>query len=328
MFRRRPNNFNQIVLIVNGGVGDFIMLWPLIKKLSQEYSVFVLPKRPVVEKFITDFALNISTISFEHLSSLSTSAFIYSYGYDNFNLKIVRKFKLSPHLGFVLGNSIIDFNRRFLRSKHLLLYNNHIDNNLNLLKVLGVTSYFNLLDLVLEDIDLPKYTETSIVINLKTKGFSRNWPITRYLELIKILRSHIVFNLILVGGPEDIEAASEFQANYHDLSLINNLVGKKSFKETAEVISKAHLFISGDSGLLHIAGACTKTPTIALFGPTSPVNYSWLYSNVTSFSRNPSPCNFGPKKLRCNCTISGPCNFMHNIDPKIIATFILNNLLK
>lgn len=47
----------------------------------------------------------------------------------------------------------------------------------------------------------------------------------------------------------------------------HNLCSKTTIKELCELISALHLFISNDSGAMHIA-AVYKTPTIAVFGPT------------------------------------------------------------
>lgn len=47
----------------------------------------------------------------------------------------------------------------------------------------------------------------------------------------------------------------------------HNLCGKTSIKELCELISALDLFVSNDSGAMHIA-AFYKTPTIAVFGPT------------------------------------------------------------
>lgn len=46
-----------------------------------------------------------------------------------------------------------------------------------------------------------------------------------------------------------------------------NICSKTTIKELCELISALHLFISNDSGAMHIA-AVYKTPTIAVFGPT------------------------------------------------------------
>jgi len=48
-----------------------------------------------------------------------------------------------------------------------------------------------------------------------------------------------------------------------------SLVDELSIEDCFAVIGRAKLFIGIDSGLLHIA-ACTRTPAVALWGPTSP----------------------------------------------------------
>jgi ADP-heptose:LPS heptosyltransferase len=48
-----------------------------------------------------------------------------------------------------------------------------------------------------------------------------------------------------------------------------SLVDELSIEDCFAAISRAKLFIGIDSGLLHIA-ACTRTPAVALWGPTSP----------------------------------------------------------
>jgi len=48
-----------------------------------------------------------------------------------------------------------------------------------------------------------------------------------------------------------------------------SLVDELSVEDCFAVISRAKLFIGIDSGLLHIA-SCTRTPAVALWGPTSP----------------------------------------------------------
>ena len=57
--------------------------------------------------------------------------------------------------------------------------------------------------------------------------------------------------------------------SWRELKLIN-LAGKTTLREAIYLISQCRLFISNDSGLMHIAGAL-NIPTIALFGSTNPV---------------------------------------------------------
>ena len=68
--------------------------------------------------------------------------------------------------------------------------------------------------------------------------------------------------LVVVGGMEDVPAGADILPGKYGL----NLAGKTSIIETAAVINKASLVVSGDSGILHIAVGLGK-PTVSLFGP-------------------------------------------------------------
>jgi heptosyltransferase-2 len=48
-----------------------------------------------------------------------------------------------------------------------------------------------------------------------------------------------------------------------------DIAGRTNLKEAMAVIARCTLFISNDSGLMHVAGAL-GIPTIALFGSTNP----------------------------------------------------------
>ena len=46
----------------------------------------------------------------------------------------------------------------------------------------------------------------------------------------------------------------------------------------AALISKSDLFISNDTGIMHVAGS-TDTPQISIFGPTNPFNWAPIGNN-------------------------------------------------
>jgi len=47
----------------------------------------------------------------------------------------------------------------------------------------------------------------------------------------------------------------------------------KSIAEVAAIISKSDLFITNDTGVMHVAGS-VETSQISLFGPTNPFNWA------------------------------------------------------
>ena len=69
------------------------------------------------------------------------------------------------------------------------------------------------------------------------------------------------------------------------------------------MIDKCDLFISNDSGLMHVAAA-VKTPVIGLFGPTIPLkNHPWGDKNMNITIHSPhfcAPCYTLTDKVVCN----------------------------
>ena len=73
--------------------------------------------------------------------------------------------------------------------------------------------------------------------------------------------------LVLLGGKDDIEKAQQIQQALQQNVI--NLCGKLSIRESAAVIEKATVMLTGDTGLMHIASAFS-TPIISLWGNTTP----------------------------------------------------------
>jgi hypothetical protein len=75
---------------------------------------------------------------------------------------------------------------------------------------------------------------------------------------------------VLVGGPDDARAAATVAEAAPGRCA--DFSGKINILETAAVIRRCNLFISNDSGPMHIASAL-DVPTVAIFGPTDAHRY-------------------------------------------------------
>lgn len=92
---------------------------------------------------------------------------------------------------------------------------------------------------------------------------TKKFPVHKLKELCAAL-DHPV---ILLGGPEDRSVADEITAV--DPVKIYNACGKFSINESADLVRKAKLIITHDTGLMHIAAAFKK-PVISIWGNTVP----------------------------------------------------------
>ncbi len=128
-------------------------------------------------------------------------------------------------------------------------------------------------------------------------GFKR-WPKERFSQLADQLISDLEAAVILFGGADEVELAEEITKMMKSQPIV--MSGKTSLAQTAALIENCRLFISNDSGLLHVAGA-VNTPAIGIFGPTDPKR-TGPYSDSFAVIRKEldcSPCYQG-KPVRCS----------------------------
>ncbi|HMB00011.1 MAG TPA: lipopolysaccharide heptosyltransferase II, partial [Spirochaetota bacterium] len=93
-------------------------------------------------------------------------------------------------------------------------------------------------------------------------GPAKRWPAAYYRELATRLIAEYKAAVILTGSAADAELAKEIPGL--------NLCGRTSLEEAVALIAGCDLFISNDSGPMHIAAAL-NIPQIAVFGSTDPV---------------------------------------------------------
>lgn len=94
----------------------------------------------------------------------------------------------------------------------------------------------------------------------------KRWPPERFAELIHRLKAEAGVYPILFGGPDDKDIAQIIMSRLN--CEVPNYVNRLPIMETAAAIANCDVFITNDSGLMHLAAA-VNTPVIALFGGTS-----------------------------------------------------------
>ena len=101
-------------------------------------------------------------------------------------------------------------------------------------------------------------------------GSGKRWP--RYAEAARLLAAR-GFEVWVVGGPGEKALAADIVAAGGP--AVRDLTGT-DLRNGVLALAAARLAISNDSGLMHVAAAI-GTPTMAIFGPTSP--YHWAPLN-------------------------------------------------
>lgn len=145
-----------------------------------------------------------------------------------------------------------------------------VDRYMDTVKALGVRSDGKGLDYFIPDKD--KVADRDIPLS-HTFGYigvvigaalaTKKLPV----EKLKELCAAIEHPIILLGGPEDKTEGDLIAAV--DPVKIYNACGKFSLNESADLVRKAKLIISHDTGLMHIAAAFRK-PILSVWGNTVP----------------------------------------------------------
>jgi len=122
-----------------------------------------------------------------------------------------------------------------------------------------------------------------------TYGPAKRWLPERFAAVADKLSDSFPLQGILFGSKADWETAEDVRKAAR--SELINLAGKTNLLEAIYLISQCRLFISNDSGLMHIAGAL-NIPTVAIFGSTNPVTTSPAGSKTTIVHQDVdcSPC--------------------------------------
>ncbi|MEK7556805.1 MAG: glycosyltransferase family 9 protein, partial [Patescibacteria group bacterium] len=90
----------------------------------------------------------------------------------------------------------------------------------------------------------------------------KRWPRKYWVELGQLLIEKN-YHVLIFGGPDEIKLKRKLHARLNK----DSTVVESDLITTAAVMQKCELFVSNDSGLMHIAAA-TGVKTFGLFGPT------------------------------------------------------------
>jgi heptosyltransferase I len=95
----------------------------------------------------------------------------------------------------------------------------------------------------------------------------RNWSSKRYAEVADYAQEQLGLQVVLSGGPSELEQNTGSAIEAHMRGSCLNLVGKDTLEQSKALLRKADLVISPDSGPAHIASAL-GTPVIGLYAAT------------------------------------------------------------
>lgn len=122
---------------------------------------------------------------------------------------------------------------------------------------------------------------------------SKQWPVSYFGELAKLIYRATGWTGIICGGPEDKRLGAAIE-KYHDISL-QNWVGRTTLAELSAITAGAKILIGNDTSAIHIAAA-VSTPSICIVG-------GWHYQRFVPYrvegqTNRPLPVAV-TKKMEC-----------------------------
>ncbi|MFT4062454.1 MAG: glycosyltransferase family 9 protein [Edaphocola sp.] len=128
--------------------------------------------------------------------------------------------------------------------------------------------------------------------------FTKKLPVEKWKEFVALCP----YPVILLGGPEDKEAGNEIAAA--DAAKVYNACGKFSLAESADLVRRAKVVVTNDTGLMHIAAAFKK-PIVSLWGNTAPQLGMFPYYGYNNLNQNVAPLSVMDEVKNLGCR---PCS--------------------
>ena len=123
-------------------------------------------------------------------------------------------------------------------------------------------------------------------------GSAKRWYPKEFVKVASELSSQ--YDIVIFGGSGEKDIATDIEKALLEKGVKNfkNIAGKTTISELIDCIANLDLFITGDSGPMHVAAAF-QVPTVAIFGPTKDDETSqWMNekSNIVKKNLDCQPC--------------------------------------
>lgn len=267
----------KFLIIRFSSIGDIVLTSPVIRCLKQQVEgaeIHYLTK--YTYRAITDYNPYIDKVYYLHDNLQGIITELKKENYDVIidlhhnlrTLRIKKALKAIPSYSFNKLNIkkwlLTALKINVMPSVHI------VDRYMDTVKTFGVRNdgrgldYFLHQSDVVPDSDIPAAQSLGFVgIVIGAAHATKKLPVKKLQELC----AGIHHPIILLGGPEDKELGDEIAAI--DKVKIYNSCGKFTLNESADLVRRARLIITHDTGLMHIAAAYKK-PIISIWGNTVP----------------------------------------------------------
>lgn len=357
----QKNRINNILVFCDGGIGDILRIFPVIKTLIAEFPsaiFYILTNSTGAGLFELYPSHSFKLIMFDvrrvHRSFIAKIKLL-RFLKNTLSLDLV----YNPHYGqgmtehaFMSYLTGAPFRIGFNWEGTGFLYTNKaefdqckpiLQQNISLLSAIGIDSVPNCtisVRIPSEDLTFARnflrkhnaHGHTIIAIHPFADWESRlrSWPLEHYASLVREICKHFAVKVLILGTKRERIMNEHIFQGIDGSSLISTLE-ETSIAQMAALLSYSHVFIGNDSGPLHLALAL-NVPSIALFGATSPQQVIGTESDNCATITKKLPCSpcylhqpfFRPRCKNVECLSSITVSEVLDVVAKKLS-FILRN---
>ncbi len=303
----------KILIVLPNWLGDAIMATPAIELLARHYenarftfvgsyaSIEAIKHHPLCERAIVDET--------KKASSRLLATYRLAKELGEFSLAITFRNQLHSSLLLRFTGTVICIAKASWHSRLLLSHTPNISSQQHLVKQYAELAMINSDDFSgdIERLKLyisaEQFANKTLGINAgATYGSAKRWYPERFAQVGAELSDR--FEILIFGGPNEIEMAQEIEDNLIQLGVKNykNIAGQTTIETLCSHIGGCSLFLTNDSGPMHVAAAY-QVPTVAIFGPTKYKETSQWMNEKSVIVR---------KEMKCSPCMKRECPLGHH----------------
>jgi heptosyltransferase-2 len=285
--------FKRILVCRTDRLGDVLLSTPVISALRRKYPdayIAMLASSAVKEALESNSMLDklfLLDKDKKHKSWLAMLSLIREIRREKFDLAVVLHPTIRAHLAVYLAgiSKRLGYQRKFPfllthRIRHLKQEGAKHESEyaLDMVKYLGIEPLDKQLFMPVKP-EFEKWADEMFVregltardkllgIHPAASCASKIWPAERFAQVADMLADKYGFKVLILASASDKRIAQALQQHMRHRPV--NLAGKTSVGELAAAIKRCRLFISNDSGPVHIATA-VGVPVLSIFGRKQP----------------------------------------------------------
>lgn len=317
----------KICILQTAFLGDCVLTLPLLKKLRDtlpQSEIAVVTRPETAQIFTSPEFKNVEVITDNKKHAKSKLAefnrlvkILSSHNFDAAVIphRSIRSALLAWKAGIPIRIGFTSGAGSFLMTHkiHFSWLMHDIERNLSLLSPFtkDLTTALSGIMQTPKGIDLEISKDIIIGINAGSAWPTKRWPAENWASLIQKLSKHFNSKILLLGGKSEIEWNNSIVKMAGEQYCFD-LTGKTTMTQLIKAIRGLKIFISNDSGPMHIACAL-GVPTIGIFGPTTKELGFFPYGSNNSVIQSDLKCR------PCALHGSKTCPHKHFLCMKLIT---------